>query len=340
MKGIRISRLRALLLVACFAVWACPAMLLCSCAGASHSLVGEVATAVNLAHGAAKPQGFRGYDASQPSTIDPTSLLGVPGSSDIMVFDADGSTSAAASDPSLAAVRAAVEDIEENGACGFMFVDAVTGRGIAYNADEALYIASAAKAPVSFYAVLQGAGGNQDERDFIADAIMHSDNDSYEMYAYDYADTAYSRWLVAHDVDHENYSYDLYPPMSARSLACVWLEILQYVQSGADDALWFADLLSSTDTSFIRDALQGSGAAVMNKGGWINEGSDWIGGYDEDGEAVYGDMVYHSVSDAGIVEFGGRSYIMAIVTDQPDDGQAEANVAALAEALFDARSLL
>ena len=110
--------------------------------------------------------------------------------------------------------------------------------------------------------------------------------------------------------------------MSARSLASFWAEILTYVQGGSDDAKWLAGLLGSTSTSFIRDGLQGTGANVINKGGWIAEEG------------------YASVSDAAIIEFDGHVYIMAIVTEEADWSETESNVTNLARALFDARDLL
>ena len=57
----------------------------------------------------------------------------------------------------------------------------------------------------------------------------------------------------------------------------------------------------------------------MNKAGWIDEEE------------------YLSVTDAGIIETPERTYIMVIETSQLDGGDAEANVATLARALFDAR---
>ena len=53
--------------------------------------------------------------------------------------------------------------------------------------------------------------------------------------------------------------------MTARSLASIWLGLLQYVQTGSDNALWFSDLLAGTETSFIRDGLQGVDATVIDR---------------------------------------------------------------------------
>ena len=111
--------------------------------------------------------------------------------------------------------------------------------------------------------------------------------------------------------------------MSARSLASFWVEILDYVNSESEDAQWFAELLASTETSFIRDGVGETGARVMNKGGWIGEEN------------------YASVTDAGIIELNGHTYLMVIVTGQMDDEAiTEINVTNLASALFAVRNQL
>lgn len=265
--------------------------------------------------------------------LQPLDFLAIPASSDIVHVNLVNYDSAAlASGASLDgepvsgvevdSIREAVSAIEGYGPCGFVFVDANTGRGLAYNAATPMYIASAAKAPMAYYALMHGAGANEYARGNIESAIVDSDNDSFEGFAYDYANEEYNAWLIEHDVYHDEYYYDLYPPMSARSLASFWAEILSYIQGGSDDAKWLAGLLGSTSTSFIRDGLQGTGANVINKGGWIAEEG------------------YASVSDAAIIEFDGHVYIMAIVTEEADWSETESNVTDLARALFDARDLL
>lgn len=257
--------------------------------------------------------------------LDPADLLAIPGSSNVLELDLNGGVDAGVfQGESLRFIESALSDIRELGSCGFVFLDANTGRGLACNADEALYIASAAKAPLAFYAVQHGAANNEADSANIEQAILYSDNDAFEAFGYNYTDEEYSSWLAAHEVFHEEYYYDLYPPMSARSLAAIWAEIREFAQSGEPGAGWFAGLLASTDTSFIRDALYDQDALVMSKAGWIAS---------EDGE-------YQSVSDAAIIQVGNRTYLMAIVTSQPDWGMTEENVTVLARALFDARDEL
>ena len=255
--------------------------------------------------------------------LEPLDFLAVPASSEIIRVDLvnDGETEPFASSE-LSSVRKAIAQVEEYGSCGFVFIDMNTGRGFAYNADAVTYIASAAKAPMAYYALLHGAGADEFTRGNIEGAIVDSDNDAFEGFAYNYANEEYNAWLIEHGVYHDDYYYDLYPPMSARSLASFWAEILNYLQGDSDDAKWFAGLLASTTTSFIRDGVQDTGASVINKGGWIAEEG------------------YASVSDAGIIELDGHVYIMAIVTGASDWGVTEANVTELASALFEARDIM
>ena len=220
------------------------------------------------------------------------------------------------------AVRNAIAAIEQDGACGFVFLDADTGEGLAYNADETVYIASASKAVLAYYALQNGASEQPYERDSIESTILYSDNGSFEAFGYNYFDSDYIDWLAEHDTEWELSTYDLYVPMSARGLAMAWADILRYVDSGSEDATWFADLLADTSVSFIRDAIGDDGVQVLNKAGWI---VDWD---------------VNSVTDAAIVRDDGRTYLMVIATDQPDSPDAEAAVSTLADALYDLRDAL
>ena len=303
----------ACVIVAVVAVTACVRS--CAAPGNSKSIVAEVASAARVARATAQMQLL---DERGTYDLNPDDLLSIPNSSDVVAVNLAGQPKEVP-ESALAEVNDALDAIREGYRCGFVFLDVGTGRGLACNAGEEMYIASAAKAPLSLYAIQHGAALTSDERQSIEEAILYSDNDAFEAFAYSYTNEEYASWLEAHGVYHEAYGYDLYPPMSARSLASFWAEILLFMQDDSDSSQWFAGLLSSTETSFIRDALDDEDAHVMNKGGWIAEEG------------------YESVSDASIIEAGGHVYIMAIVTDQPDGGQAEWNVTALARALFNMR---
>lgn len=250
-------------------------------------------------------------------------MLSIEGSESVVSVNLSPSSTRADLDPvRLQPVEAALSEIREEGPCGFVFIDVGTGHGLAYNSDEAVYIASSSKAVFAYYALTRGAGESSYQRDNIESAIVYSDNDAYEAFGYSYFDNECGDWMERHGVGSTVYQGDLYPRMSARSLASFWVDILHYLEAGSEDAVWFGDLLSRTSVSFIRDGLEGSGAAVMNKAGWI---ADW--------EA-------DSVSDAAIVKADGRTYLMVIVTGMPAWESTEASVSTLASALFALRDTL
>ena len=256
--------------------------------------------------------------------VSPSAMISIPGSKSVESITV-GKESASSEDCSFDTeeIKSAISAIEEYGDCGFVFLDMNTGRGLAYNAEEEIYIASAAKVVLTHFALQNGAAENEDDRYNMEEAIKYSDNDAYEGFGYNYSGNGYGEWLNDHDVWFDDYVFDLYPPMSARSLASFWVEILDYVNSESEDAQWFAELLASTETSFIRDGVGETGAHVMNKGGWIGEEN------------------YASVTDAGIIELNGHTYLMVIVTGQMDDEAiTEINVTNLASALFAVRNQL
>lgn len=284
--------------------------------------VEKVATGV----GAAVPgaSSTTGKFTGSVKDINPSAMLSIPGSKSVesIIVGKDAASSEACAF-NTGEIEMAISAIEEYGDCGFVFLDMNTGRGLAYNADEEMYIASAAKVVLAHFALQNGAAENEDERYNMEEAIKYSENEAYEGFGYNYSGNGYGEWLNAHDVWFDDYVFDLYPPMSARSLASFWVEILKYVSGESEDAQWFAELLSSTEMSFIRDGVSETGALVMNKGGWIGEEG------------------YASVTDAGIIELNGHTYLMVIITGQFDDeGITEVNVTNLANALFAVRNQL
>ena len=95
--------------------------------------------------------------------------------------------------------------------------------------------------------------------------------------------------------------------------------MLAYVGEGSETAQWLWDLTGQTTVSFIRDGLEGLGAVVHSKAGWCSDS----------------DSSYNSVSDAGVVDLDGRTYIMSIMTGMPDTESNRALVGQLARALAD-----
>ena len=261
--------------------------------------------------------------AREEFTLSSADMRSIPADAEVSRFSlAATGLDSELSNEQVQLIRNAIATIEESGICGFVFLDADTGEGIAYNADADAYIASASKAVLAYYALQNGAAELDYERDNIEDAIRYSDNDAFEAFGYNYFDEDYIAWLAAHGTEWPLSTYDLYAPMSARSLAMVWAEILDYVDGGSEAASWFADVLTDTSVSFIRNAVDDEQARVMNKAGWI---VDWD---------------VNSVTDAGIVKDDGHTYLMAIVTDQPDSEETEEAATVLARSLYDLRDTL
>ena len=251
-------------------------------------------------------------------------VLALSGSRAVVSIDLAERTSVpVGSDSAYENIRNAVTTAESLGDCGFVFFDVDTGKGLAYNADEVMYVASAAKAPFVYWLLSTTDGLDEYERELVEYTIVDSDNESFEILFADHYNEDYASMMSAHGVEHEDYWGNYYPAMNARQLASLWADILLYIQEGSDGAQSFASLLSTTETSFIRDGLNSAGAVVMNKAGWIDE-----------------DDFYSSVTDAAIVEADGHTYIMVIVTSAYDGGEAEEHVAALARTLFNTRSSL
>lgn len=272
------------------------------------------------------------YDANSAD------FLAIPPSTSVLdiTLSADG-VAAKESGSDFKAIHLMTSAIEAKGDCGFVFVDLDSGKGFAYNADKVMYVASAAKMPFVYWLLTSGIELDEYDREEVGWVIEDSDNDSFEDLFFRYYENGYPDYMEAHDVTHSDYYYDFYPRMSARSLASIWAEVYQYLQSGSEDARWLSGLLGITTTSFIRDGLYDAKAEVMNKAGWIGEES-WEE-YD-DGVDKRVESEYCSVSDAGIIQANGHTYLMVIVTSQFDDEEAETNVSALARVLFDERASL
>ncbi len=266
--------------------------------------------------------------------LDASDLLAIPASTSIASIQlGDGATSQTPSGIDLSDVQSAVSAIQQNGECGFVFVDADTGKGLAYNAAEVLYVASVAKAPFVYWLLTSGVGLDEWELEEVQWIIEDSENEAFEDLFMRYYENSYANMMARYGIQHEDYHGDYYPKMSARSLAGLWADMYAYTQSGSEDGTLLGSLFTITTTSFIRDGVDDAGAIVMNKAGWIGEESSYYFGEDD----YDGVVEYDSVSDAGIIMADGHTYLMVIVTSQPDSSVNEAKVSTLARALFDQR---
>jgi len=289
--------------------------------GSSQTIetAGQVANGVHTVEGASS-SGAVSRPVVHSYDIDPADFLAIPASPSVVAVELGGGASS--KEPSgidLSKVQQAVSAIERNGDCGFVFVDLDTGRGLAYNAAEVMYVASAAKAPFIYWLITSGIELDEEDRENVQWTIEDSENEAFESLFFQYYSDDYAKMMDDYGITHEDYTGDFYPKMGARNLASLWAAMYQYTQSGTEDGTWLGKLFGMATTSFIRDGVKGTGATVMNKAGWIGE--------DE----------YMSVSDAGIIKEDGHTYLMAIVTAQSDNDADEAHVSALARVLFDLR---
>lgn len=260
------------------------------------------------------------------------------------------------------AIGDAIKAAEAMGNVGIVFLDASTGNGIAYNAGAAVYGASSFKGPYAVYICQElidtgkislnspvsvtstNAGSialdpsskwvSRGTTTFPTDtlitaAVTESDNDAYGMLRNQYDTEGYDEWIARVGVeDAPRDPLTWYPTYCASSSAKLWVNALYYLESDTATAAWLSDLFTQTRTSFIRDGVVGTEggrtATVRDKAGWIADSS----------------AAYSAVCDAGIIEAGGRTYIMSIMTSQPDCTEARNNVSAIAAALFNAREAL
>ncbi len=266
------------------------------------------------------------------------------------------------SDGDTADIQDAIKAAESMGTVGIVFMDASTGCGLAYNVDAAVYGASSFKGPYAVYVCQELVDSGRIDLDSPVDvassnsgsiaidpasswatsgasayptdeliraSVVESDNDAYGMLRNQYDTQGYDKWITGLGVsDAPRDPLSWYPTYCARSSAKLWANALLYLDSGTETAGWLADLFGQTRTSFIRDGLastsDGRSATVLDKAGWISDANP----------------AYNAVCDAGIIEADGRTYIMCIMTSQPDCAEARSNVAELAVALFEARGLL
>lgn len=260
-------------------------------------------------------------------TLNPDDLLSVADSDKVESVNLEATAPAfSVGSALLGSINADIAAIEKKAPCGFVFMDVSTGRLLAYHAGKTMYVASASKAPLVYYAVTHPedeAGLSDEDRERAEAAIVESDNDSFFELCNTYFNEGYLKWLLTFDIEDPEGKDDYFPTMSPRALGSVWADILQYLQKGSEDARWLESPFSTTEESYIRSGLKGTGATVFDKAGWM---------YDAE---------VSSVSDAGIVRADGRMYLMVIVTEQSEmDSSSRDNVARLARDLFNARGML
>ena len=257
---------------------------------------------------------------------------------------------------SLDGLTSAIGSMESQGyEVGCFFVDLNSGEGVAYNLDMRIYGASSFKGVYAAYLSEQLADGESGLSDaavsLMDDSIRYSDNSAFSTLRNSYDGAGFARWVescgVSSDIVHDTH----FPRYSARESALFWLHTYRYLQSGTDAASHLRELYTQTNVSFIRDGvtavvasgdeaqresdveeqenvseetageLSGKSVVVMNKAGWIASSPRFSG-----------------LCDAGLIECGGHTYLMSIMTSAPDSASHRDQVVTLAKELFKLRS--
>lgn len=256
-------------------------------------------------------------------------------------------------DDAMAAVTNALARVRSLGAGGFVLIDCASGTGIAAGAGTAVYGASTYKGPYATYVcedLVDGGAITLDtacpvtpglnyEGSFGLDAssypvrsllealITESDNDAFRVLRGAYDRQGYKAWAQQFG-DTALYSSGMfYPTYCARTSVKLWAHTYAYLNGGSATAQWLSGLFENTHVSFLRTGVERAGvsATVRNKAGWY---------------ADAGDAQYNCTSDAGIVQVGGTTYLVSIMTSAPYSDAAADAVEDLAAALFDPDVLL
>lgn len=279
--------------------------------------------------------------SAETTDFSPTvaALDGVPSSTSVESFSLSDLAAADIPADQLAAIEQAIAAASVQGDVSFIMYDLESGRGISYNADGVVYGASSIKAPFVLYMcetlietgelALSDSVSSYLSRgtvsELIETTIVDSNNNAYGALRTTYENISYDSWATALGAtDTLCRSDSWYAWYCARSSAKLWTEMYTYLQSGTETSVWLGELLGSTTTSFIRNAITGTGATVQDKAGWC---SDF-------------DSTYNSICDAGIIELDGHTYILSLMTGMADSDANETLYENLAAAVFAAHESL
>ncbi|MBQ6517337.1 MAG: hypothetical protein IJI14_01370 [Anaerolineaceae bacterium] len=163
-------------------------------------------------------------------------------------------------------------------------------------------------------------GALKDNGLYIHDAIIHSDNASYEKLRMIYGAEPLIKWCQEADVD-PSFAKDNYPrDKTAVDMFKMWTRLYCFLNGKAqnsDFAAWFADSIASAAGEQLR-----SRCPVQTKAGWEN-GLDESREYDSaavippeftDGDPLNDEC---AINDSGIVYTAKGPYLFVIYTDHP-----------------------
>ncbi len=181
---------------------------------------------------------------------------------------------------------------------GFVMADIRTGNGVSFNPGHKFYSASSIKGP--YVAAMVSAYPETLDYEYytIESILTYSDNEGYADLWYTYGPDCLLSW--AKQAGIKKVQWDLYTDYSPRDLAKLWL--MNYVFFETDpNGKKLSGMYEHPQTSRIRGVL-GRKYRTLSKAGWIPEG--W-----ED----------PTFNDAGIVYAGDRPYVVAFLSEIPEE---------------------
>lgn len=315
-------------------------------------------------------------------SLEPTDLDALSGGVETTGFALSGQQGA--NEPTLSeerrtALAAALEPFTEDGFnVGFVLMDIGTGRGFARNVDEPIYGASSFKGPYCTFVAESYVDSDEVAMSEVSDsfynAIVHSDNSTYDAMRARFSDSRLAGWLDGLGIDDEVARDTYYPTYTTRDSAKLWLNAYRYLEGNGAAADQLRADFAQTKTSFMRtavtdapdDAEGGQEAAELaaGEGGEDAEGgqiavaeaatlgdsvSDVLVKVVEEASAddvtVYDKAGWYprdadnipSIVDAGIVSCNGRDYLLCVMTDMPWSEPNQRTAEALIDAIFATR---
>lgn len=195
-------------------------------------------------------------------------------------------------------LQSAIRNVTAGGRnLGIMMIDLKTGRGLAYNANAAIYSASSIKGPYvaainKFYPWTVGGG----TASTMGQTIGWSSNEGYASLRRQYGAgpmSALQRFVGATSFP-SNYNY---VDISAKDMAKLWVGCYDYFFENTNErSAWCRSLYTDPLLSFIRQAHAGR-YATYSKPGSLNSGGRYV-----------------ARDDAGIVMAGDRPYVVVVLS--------------------------
>ncbi len=273
----------------------------------------------------------------------------LPASSGVTAFSLlDNGTELDLSEEQRENIESALNDL--NASAAFAIVDAQSGKGIQYNADEHLYAASSAKAWFSLFLVQLADEGTISLEDpvscvatdypisqsrwdgtycvgsLIENTLLYSDNAAYSALRNAYEGMGYAQWLTDLGIDPVVIAdTSWYPFFSPVASAQMWTNIYTYMNSDAENAAWLKQLLENTQVSFLRDSLVdenvSAGGDEVSAGGEEAQAEGSVQGSASSSSASAPVTVYNKAGWDSASEYAGyQSYLNAMC----DSGVIEA----------------